>query len=171
MEDHGRRNPLAVFAIAASTIMVACVATPSKFEELADQPTPSSWVSPSRWQFTITGKDRPSGTLTLSLGEEVVQTCVGGSWKRATMIATSISNPPLHHWYRPTSEGGAGLFPAYQIKGRNLQVVLNAPVCDNDWVLRGVLTEAGATGQFATEGMFGGEVLGTFAAEPSTDAG
>ena len=100
--------------------------------------------------------------------DKEVQTCVDGNWKRATMISTSVQHPPpLQHWYTKESEGGAGLYPAYLIEGQNLWVLLNAPVCDNDWALRGVISSDGATGTFKTEGLFGGEILGSFTAQRS----
>ena len=153
----------ATVIVCASIIVVACAATPPKYEVLATQSTPSSWASSAPWHFTITGKDHPGEALTLFLGNEPVQTCAAGSWKLATMMGTSISNPPLQHWYIPASEGGAGLHAAYEIVGRNLHVVLNAPVCDKKWVLRGVLSDTGATGLFAIEGPSGDDILGTFA--------
>jgi hypothetical protein len=153
----------AIVIVSCSVVVVVRAASPSKYEELARQPTPATWASGSPWHFTITGKDHQGEALTLFFGDEPVQTCVAGSWKLATMMGTSISNPPLEDWYRAASEGGAGLYAAYQIVGRNLHVVLNAPVCDNNWVLRGVLSETGAAGRFVAESPYGSEILGTFA--------
>jgi hypothetical protein len=159
-----RRNLFAATVIVSSSIIVvACAATPPKYEKLAKQPTPSIWASPSPWPFTIEGRDHQGETLTLFFGNELVPACAAGAWRLATMMGTSISNPPLEHWYTAASAGGAGLHAAYQLVGRNLHVVLNAPVCDKQWVLRGTVSETGATGRFATEGPSGGEILGTFA--------
>jgi hypothetical protein len=68
--------------------------------------------------------------LTLTLTGQEVQTCGGGGWKRAVLVATSIEDPPLKHWYAARDDLGEGLYPAYLIEGQNLWVLLNAPLCD-----------------------------------------
>jgi hypothetical protein len=153
-------------ALLIPALLVACASGAPQYSDLAKRETPAAWTVPSEWTIHIFGRKREDyGVLTLALTGEAVVTCDGEGWKRAAVIATSIEHPPLKHWYATREELGEALYPAYLIDGQNLWVLLNAPMCDNDWALRGVLTSDGASGKFVTEGMLGGETLGSFVAE------
>jgi hypothetical protein len=156
----------ALLALLIPAVLVACASRALQYSDLAKLETPAAWAVASEWTIHIVGRKRAEvGDLTLALTGEEVSTCAGGGWKRAVLIATSIEHPPLKHWYATRDDWGEGLYPAYLIEGQNLWVLLNAPICDDDLALRGVLTSDGARGKFVTEGMFGGETLGSFVAE------
>ena len=156
----------ALTALFATVVLASCAARVPQYAGLAKLETPRAWAGQSEWRVHVVGQKREEiGEITLVFTGDEVQTCVAGNWKRAEMKSTSVKDPPLHHWYTKKSEGGAALYPAYLIEGQNLWVLLNAPICDNDWELRGVLSSDGATGEFSAGGLLGSKTLGSFTAE------
>lgn len=150
--------------IALILLLIGCASTHSDFERLSALPTPTVWEQPSTWTFAISNsEDELVGTLTLELLDAPAETCGGEGWRLARPVVANLDNPPLNDWYSEDNKTSA-LYPAYRIEGKYLWLVLNAPICDNDWTMRGELSEFGATGRFRTEGMFGGEEIGTFIA-------
>jgi hypothetical protein len=146
-------------------LVMSCSTLTPNYSTLRALPTPSAWHAPSTWTFVIS--DRKStvlGGFTIELLTDDATTCEGGDWKIARLVSTTLDKPPLKHWYTDSAQGGAGLHAAYQIEGRYIYVLLNAPVCDNDWALRGEVTDRGAQGTFGTEEMFGGKLIGEFRA-------
>lgn len=143
----------------------ACSSQKLDFSRLSAETTPGAWKTGTQWTFVVTGLKREvRGGIILVLLDEPAKTCSSGDWKRARIVSTTVHDPPLTTWYGEPHGMLGGLYPAYEIHGRYLHVLLNAPICDNDWTLRGELTEQGATGFWATEGMLGGEQIGYFMA-------
>jgi len=148
-------------------VLAGCAAPLTQYQRLAALETPAAWREGGAWTFHVVGTHRQDiGDLTLRLTDQAAQTCNGDGWRRAEVLATSIESPPLNHW-SGAGAGTPGPYPAYLIEGRNLWLLLNAPICDNDWTMRGALKDHGAEGTFGTEGMLGGERLGTFVATKS----
>jgi hypothetical protein len=144
-----------------SISVVACTSMPTERERFAASPTPSAWVMGSSWDFYTVGMaGEPLGSFTLSLTDEPTETCIGGSWYRAEVVRNSSTIFPLDIWY-----SSSDLFPAYSIHGRIIEIVMNSGICDNYAMLNGDLTDTGANGRVAWEGMVGGQEVGRFVAE------
>jgi len=156
------KNPLCGIAIFMILLVCAACAPRIDFAHLATQPTPAAWASASTWRFAILDRDgSPQGDIVMELTDEITKTCSDGKWKRARFKGGTFTNLPLAGWY-----GKQQLHPAYVISGQSILMQLNAPLCDNDIVLRGALTATGASGTFQSEAMFGGEKYGLFSATP-----
>lgn len=162
-------RPMVVMAGSAVILALcaACTASPSIYALLSSQPTPSAWASKGIWAFDLSDRQQMElGTVVFEMTDEVVSTCSSGTWLRARLKSTTFKSLPLQNWYDENAP--TPLYAAYGITGRNLLIQLNAPICDNDLILRGELSEASAQGTYASEAMLGGEVLGKFVARPSS---
>ena len=144
-------------------LVVAGCATPiDPFTELSTLPTPPVWDKPGTWSFQITGlRGEGLGGFDMHLTGNDVETCSSGDWKRAKMVSENTTPYPLESWYNSYD-----LFPAYMISGQMLLVQLNAPICDDEYLLRGHLNNGGAGGAFETSTMFSSEKIGEFVAVP-----
>lgn len=142
-------------------VISGCASSPAEYRVLAASPTPSAWTTGSSWVFYTAGNNKERlGSVTLSLTDETVETCVSGSWYRAEVVENSSTIFPLEVWYSESD-----LFPAYTIEGRFIEIIMNAGICDNYATLRGEVFESGAQGAVGWEHLLGGKELGEFVAE------
>jgi hypothetical protein len=111
------------------------------------------------WLFSLFGvKGEALGEFTLELTGEPADTCVSGEWKKARVLRNSVQ------WLADRLEQN-DYFPTYIIEGGSFQVQLNPPgLCDAYTTLSGKISGNEARGEYLSEGMFGGEALGTFRA-------
>ncbi len=157
--------PLARAALLFGVLLAGCASPMSDYQRMAIQETPAAWHVGSTWRFDVMARRKTeSGEITLRFTDEHIGTCATNeSWRKAEVVSTTITNPPLSIWYARDR----GDVPAYLITGKNMLVLLNPWVCDNDIVLRGILEPATSTGVMQEEGMFGGDFLGRFEAKPA----
>jgi hypothetical protein len=129
----------------------------------APERTPSRWSLPGDWTFALTDAQHHSlGQLSLNLTDEVAETCSGGLWRRAQLKSSTLSLLDLKAAY-----AHGEFFPAYKIQGRQLDLELLAPSCEDSLVLSGTLGEEGAEGGFSAVGPHDNRTLGSFSAQPT----
>jgi hypothetical protein len=129
--------------------LVGCASHPSAYEILTSQATPKIWTEPNTWDFMLFGpSDESIGFVRFEFTDEGADSCAYGNLlARPLYIDTEAL--PLERWYRDGE-----IHAAYEIYGASLKIQLNAPVCDNDTVAVGVLTESGAAGQITSGSAF-----------------
>ena len=83
--------------------------------------------------------------MDLMLGEEQVDTCTSGDWRKATLLRSSVKGFAMTGLAFTGSGGESDI--AYEINGAFLWIDLHARICDSNIMLRGELLETGAIGK------------------------
>jgi hypothetical protein len=115
----------------------------------------SAWSSDlsGRWDLRIKDKDRRVvTTLVIAFTEERAKSCMGGEWKRVTVVSTSTTNPKFY----PASEQ-----LSYALDGNQLTIGRNE-ICDGYLWLKGPLGGEIVSGEYFSLGLGGGSSLGFF---------
>lgn len=151
--------------IVCATLTSGCASSPSEYQVFASKPTPQIWLDQSTWQFHIVGPDGNwLGSIDLTFGQEKIDTCNSGEWRKATLLRATadvfgLSGPAF------TASGGNSQV-AYSINGATLRIDLHARLCDSNSMLQGRLLETGSIGRVYHSTMVGGSELGSYTAAP-----
>ena len=155
-----------------SVLLVGCAADRAMPSDLTAQTTPAQWTSAAALEVTVSdASGKALGSFKIALTREPAKTCLGGTWLKATPIASDLATPDLAAWWRDES-----LWPAYQIAGRRLDIELNGGgLCDAYVSVLAELHETEGRGHLESSGLGGatrhGSVLVTIApasAPPNT---
>ena len=116
---------------------------------------PSAWSSDlsGQWDLTVEDQDRHAvTTLVISFTEEPALSCMGGVWKRVSVVSTSTTNPKFYPASEPLS---------YSLIDNQLTIGRNE-ICDGYLWLKGPLSGDSVSGEYFSLGIRGRSRLGFF---------
>jgi len=135
----------------------ACASTQEWYSDAGDGPTPESWMNVSQFVLVVIGEgDQPVGAIRFETSPETVDAC-GLTMNRARLISDSSGIVP-ENWYRSDS-----IPSGYLVTGDRLQIVLNAPICDDNYLVRAKLVDGGGAGVFYWSSPWDHKILGNVA--------
>jgi hypothetical protein len=115
------------------------------------------------WRFQFFDpQGKTLGGVFLKFTGQNAKTCDGQKWKAAQLLDTVELEPPLRDWYLAKALEAPPRYPAYQIKGDSLLVMLNAPQCDDYWMLEGNISDTHAAGYMRNVDISGSVREGSF---------
>jgi hypothetical protein len=141
------RYPNILIYFASVILATGCASSAtSEYQILTITPTPQIWKEQPIWQFHIVDPDGSwLGSMDLMFGEEQVDTCTSGDWRKATLLRSSVKGFAMTGAAFTGSGGESDI--AYEISGAFLWIDLHARICDSNIMLRGELLETGAIGK------------------------
>ena len=111
------------------------------------------------WVISLLGvKGEALGTMTFELTTEPAKSCLSGEWKKVRVLQNSVQT--LSDWFTMND-----YYPSYSLDDGFFSIQLNMPGwCDAYRMLTGKLSDHEVSGEYTSDGMFGGTSLGTFTA-------
>lgn len=147
------RLPLLVLVFGVAS----CASTQEWYSDAGDGPTPESWAEVSQFVLVVIGDgDQPAGTIRFETMPDTVDAC-GLTMKRARLVSDSSGIVP-ESWYQKDA-----IPSGYLVSGDRLQMVLNAPICDDNYLVRAKLIGGGGAGVFYWSSPWDHKILGKVA--------
>jgi hypothetical protein len=135
----------------------ACAPTQEWYSDAGNGPTPESWVEVSEFVVVVIGdRDQPTGAIRFETSPETVDAC-GLTMNRARLISDSSGIVP-ESWYQKDD-----IPSGYLVSGDRLRVVLNAPICDDNYLIKAKLVDGGGAGVFYWSSPWDHKILGNVA--------